>query len=209
MALTGTVAPGGTILTAWGNEVRDRTVQIFSTKAELDTWTTAPDGAHAVTTTEKVEWVRSGGAWTPIGCGYGNPPYYSLRVWRNGAHGVTGGQWNVVYFDSEAWDPSNSYTEATRFTAPIAGVWAWSVAVALTAPGAVNPRVFLAEFRNGSEFQRVYDQPNIPASTEVTLSGSATETFAAGDTFDIRVFTSVTTNIANAQHRTFLSMWRL
>jgi hypothetical protein len=68
MALTPNVVPDELIESAWGNQIRDRTWQVFATKAELDAlWpaATAPSGAHAWTTTERLEWVRYGALWQP------------------------------------------------------------------------------------------------------------------------------------------------
>ena len=65
MPLTPNVGTGAIIQTTWGNDIRDRTVQIFTNKADLDAqWSTAPDGAHAYTIAERLDWTRQGGAWT-------------------------------------------------------------------------------------------------------------------------------------------------
>jgi len=67
MAFTPNVVDGNIILAAWGNEIRDRTQQVFATKAELDAqWPAAPNGSMAVTLDTYLVWMRRAGAWTPI-----------------------------------------------------------------------------------------------------------------------------------------------
>lgn len=66
MTKTANVAPGTRITSAWGNNVRDRSVQRFATKSELDlTWSDAGDGAMAITLDDYRLWVRRGGRWLP------------------------------------------------------------------------------------------------------------------------------------------------
>jgi hypothetical protein len=68
------VVSGGVIASAWGNQIRDRTIQQFSTLTDLTAnWPGAPDGAMAVTldtmtvyqkvTAGWVLWVQTG-VWT-------------------------------------------------------------------------------------------------------------------------------------------------
>jgi hypothetical protein len=66
MALTADVAAGGITASAWGNEIRNRSVQAFASTAERDAqWPTAPNGAICVvlTGTDAVLYHRRGGAW--------------------------------------------------------------------------------------------------------------------------------------------------
>lgn len=66
MTKTAAVTPGTRITSAWGNTIRDRTVQRFATKSELDlTWSDAGDGAMAITLDDFRLWVRRGGRWLP------------------------------------------------------------------------------------------------------------------------------------------------
>lgn len=65
-ALTDTPAPGDPIVSPWYQEIATYARHIFTTKAALDAaWADAPNGAHAYTTTDNVEWVRVGGSWVP------------------------------------------------------------------------------------------------------------------------------------------------
>jgi hypothetical protein len=58
------VAAGQKIASTWGNELRDRTRQVFATKAELDAqWPTAPVGAFAVTLDTGWTWSRASDRW--------------------------------------------------------------------------------------------------------------------------------------------------
>jgi hypothetical protein len=66
MALTPDVAAGEIIQSAWGNEIRDRTIQVFANQADLTaTWPDAPDGANAWIVDERTLMRRIGGAWVP------------------------------------------------------------------------------------------------------------------------------------------------
>ena len=63
MALTPTVATGQIITPTWGNEIRDRTIQVFANFAALKSgWTTPPDGAPAITVDDHRVWIRNSGA---------------------------------------------------------------------------------------------------------------------------------------------------
>ena len=64
MAKTPDVVDGAIIQTAWGNEIRNRTVQVFATTAERDSqWPTAPSGSMSVTTDTGALWRKVGTAW--------------------------------------------------------------------------------------------------------------------------------------------------
>ena len=63
MALTPDVVAGTLVQSAWGNEIRDRTVQQFSTVAERNTWIDPPKGAMAVTTDTNALWMRGDTQW--------------------------------------------------------------------------------------------------------------------------------------------------
>lgn len=64
MALIPNVVDGNVILASWGNAIRDVTRELFASKAELDAqWSTAPNGAHAVTLDTGYVWERRAGAW--------------------------------------------------------------------------------------------------------------------------------------------------
>lgn len=65
MALTPNVVAGAPILSAWGNEIRDRTVQRFaSAAARTSGWVAPPVGASSVLDdTPGVVWVYTGTTW--------------------------------------------------------------------------------------------------------------------------------------------------
>lgn len=66
MGLTPNVVDGNPIATAWGNELRDRSTQVFANAAERDAqWTAPPDGAFAVTLDDGLTHQRQAGAWYP------------------------------------------------------------------------------------------------------------------------------------------------
>lgn len=64
MTKTVDVAANEKIASVWGNEIRDRTIQVFASVAERDAqWPTAPNGAHCVTLDTYTVWQRRAGAW--------------------------------------------------------------------------------------------------------------------------------------------------
>ncbi len=65
MALTPTVADAAVIQTSWGNEIRNRTCQVFATATERNTWA-APNGAIAVTLDTNRLALRASGVWVPF-----------------------------------------------------------------------------------------------------------------------------------------------
>lgn len=67
MALTANVVAGTKILSAWGNEIRDRTLQVFANIAERDSqWPTAPNGSRCITLDTYYMYLRQAGAWVQI-----------------------------------------------------------------------------------------------------------------------------------------------
>lgn len=101
------VATDQTIESVWGNAIRDRTVQRFASKTELDTWTTAGDGALAYTTDTNRLWLRKTTAWLLVG---GSMPRVELRraADQSLANGV-----NVLL----TWDTENVDTDGLHSTA--------------------------------------------------------------------------------------------
>ena len=64
MPLIADVAAGTIIQSAWGNRIRDRTVQYFASRAELTAgWPAAPQGALAYTNDTNCLHVFRGGGW--------------------------------------------------------------------------------------------------------------------------------------------------
>jgi len=67
MARTPDVVDGNVISAGWGNQIRDRTRQVFTTKDELFAWI-APDGALGWVSQDGVAYTRNAGMWKPSGC---------------------------------------------------------------------------------------------------------------------------------------------
>jgi hypothetical protein len=64
MTKTVDVAAGQKIASVYGNELRDRTLQVFATVAERDAqWAAAPNGAQCVTLDTGHIWLRQAGVW--------------------------------------------------------------------------------------------------------------------------------------------------
>ena len=64
MGLTPTVIDGAIIETAWGNEIRDRTFQVFASAAERDAqWLTPPNGAICITLDTNYWFIRTAAGW--------------------------------------------------------------------------------------------------------------------------------------------------
>ena len=89
MALTTTVNPGDKIQSAWGNEIRDRSIQQFASIAERDSqWPTAPNGSLSMVGNRLYRkiagawWFADGPLWSTL-----SEPY---------AAAVTGGYWDYV-----------------------------------------------------------------------------------------------------------------
>ena len=85
MGKTIDVAPGGKITSAWGNEIRDRSNQVFATEAERNSqWaaSAAPVGATSVTTDTGLRWQKVGTAWVPA---MGSVPAFATTAARDAA----------------------------------------------------------------------------------------------------------------------------
>lgn len=86
MGLTGNVVDGALIASAWGNEIRDRTLQVFQTVVERNAgWANPPDGAHCVTLDTYTMWQRRGGTWV------GSPVYADAGAVQSGDKNLPGG----------------------------------------------------------------------------------------------------------------------
>jgi hypothetical protein len=67
MAKTVDVAAGQKVASTWGNEIRDRTRQVFASVAERDAqWSAPPNGATCVTLDTGTTWNRLAGAWQAV-----------------------------------------------------------------------------------------------------------------------------------------------
>jgi len=90
MGLTANVVAGATIQSAWGNQIRDRTLQVFADPTERDAqWTNPPDGAHCLTLNQLGVWVRASGVWVPLAAD--GRPIGMLTLAANGASDDTTG----------------------------------------------------------------------------------------------------------------------
>jgi hypothetical protein len=65
MSRTPDVVDGAVVQTSWGNEIRDRTIQVFANGTDLATWA-APNGAVAFQLDLYRFKVRSAGIWIPM-----------------------------------------------------------------------------------------------------------------------------------------------
>jgi hypothetical protein len=80
MTKTVDVAPNEKIASTWGNEIRDRTAQVFASNAERDSqWPAVPDGAVCVTVDTGILWLRRAGVWVAISPG-ALPTAYSVAT---------------------------------------------------------------------------------------------------------------------------------
>lgn len=67
MGFTPNVVDGDIILASWGNQIRDRTVQVFATVGERDTqWPSPPEGAMCYVTATGSWYVRGASQWLPV-----------------------------------------------------------------------------------------------------------------------------------------------
>ena len=117
MTKTVDVAAGQKIASVWGNETRDRALQVFASNAERDAqWAGAPNGAHCVTLDTYTVWLRQAGAWVTLSppqliagaCPGGNIP--------NGAQVATG---SIASLPAGLW--LISYTVYMISSAPMSG----------------------------------------------------------------------------------------
>lgn len=68
MAKTADVVYKQQIFAAWGNEIRDRTHQVFDSVAQRDSqWTSPPNGAFCVTLDTYTVWIRRSNMWVATG----------------------------------------------------------------------------------------------------------------------------------------------
>lgn len=67
MGLTDTVVASAPILSTWGNDIRDRTLQRFASYGELTSqWTAPGEGAQAYLADDKILMLFNGTSWTTI-----------------------------------------------------------------------------------------------------------------------------------------------
>jgi hypothetical protein len=88
MTKTVDVAAGQKIASVYGNELRDRTLQVFATVAERDAqYATAPNGAICVTLDTNTMWKRAGGVW--VSAVLGPVAAVSVATFQSVAAGAT------------------------------------------------------------------------------------------------------------------------
>ena len=123
MGLTPDVAAGTLIQSAWGNEIRNRTVQTFATQAELATWA-APNGAVAVTVDTGTQWQRIAGAWVSL--------QGRVRVERTTAQAIPNNVVTAVPFQEARYQAGSVMWTAganTRLTVTVPGLYAAGASV--------------------------------------------------------------------------------
>lgn len=99
MGFTPNVRPDDLITSIWGNEVRDRSVQVFDSVAQRDAqWANPPNGAKCFTSDYGVSWTHRGGHWMPdgawagatiVGVALGSQAFLNMEL--TGRQGTPGG----------------------------------------------------------------------------------------------------------------------
>jgi hypothetical protein len=85
------ISVGALATSAWANEIRDRTRQVFASAVERDAeWPGVPDGSHCITLDDGKGWSREGGAWVEEGGGAAGPTGPTGPPGADGATGPTG-----------------------------------------------------------------------------------------------------------------------
>jgi len=106
-------APGSPIASAWAQEISNRVVQRFATKAALDTWAAA-NGSRAFTVDTGLLWTRVAGAWVPKGVMVAARTAADQALGPDGAF-ITGTFSSIVLNVAGAWS-------GTVWAAPYAGL---------------------------------------------------------------------------------------
>src|SRR5262245_2986386 len=93
MPATPNVVANTTILSAWGNNIRDRTIQIFASVADRDSqnavWAAPLDGMTCYTIAEDKHWYGKAGVWVEWTAGIG-PTGVTGATGATGVTGVSG-----------------------------------------------------------------------------------------------------------------------
>lgn len=147
MARTADVVAGTLIQSAWGNEIRDRTVQQFATTAERDTWAGPPAGAVCITTDTMTLWRYTGTTWVALD----TQPH--CRIWRNAVQSIPNTTVTAVSFTAARTDvgPMWAIGQPTRITFPVAGFYLMGGTVAYASAGTNTGVRTLTARRNGTE----------------------------------------------------------
>lgn len=113
---------------------------------------------------------------------------YNFSVYRNAAYSTVAAIATKVPFDARYFDTSSNYdiTTNNRFTAPVAGYYAFTAGLAL---GSTTARVILMLYKNGVEEQRIFDN----SSSGAFLTGGTGAGYvklAANDYIELWYFTT-------------------
>lgn len=158
MAFTPNVIAGDKIQASWGNEIRNRTAQVFATVAERTSqWPNPPDGALSYTADTGWLWVKRP---APINWLVISPPtevYSSVSGWLGTLSQPTGGQ-----FDLKSSGALNLYGGA--------GVGANETKIILGNAGQINTTANLGLVVRGVVPGNTYNQKSVAV---VRLAGSA------------------------------------
>lgn len=129
MTKTPDVIAGQAIASTWGNQIRDRSLQVFTSTADRDSgWpaANAPLGAHCVTTDSGIIWEKVGSAWVPS---IGAVPSFANTASRdaawlspaNGSQCITTDTNTTWIYYGGRWNPQQVYASGA-YTATTIGV---------------------------------------------------------------------------------------
>lgn len=180
--LTDVPAPGSPIASAWSQEVSNRIVHRFATKAALDGWAAA-NGSRAVVVVAGAvrDYLRSANVWVPtLG--------YSWRVRQTAAQSINPGAIIIVPFNTEDFDTSAIVTvPQTIFVIPVGLDGLWTITANAAMAATVGPRFFIS-------IEIASTVPGVQASYRASFAGEDTAgierslPLAAGDTVRIGLF---------------------
>ena len=178
MALTANVVANTPITATWGNEIRNRTVQVFATSAERAAqWAAPPTGATStLVDTPGVLWVYNGTLWEPVN-GLGVLSYVEKTT-------------NQTAFGQTATDVSGLTTAALTIGAGRRTEIAAELSLSRAAPDGTNGVVVaITDSANAVQVQRIV-QPLAPGFEQVNVS--RTLSLAGGSyTFKVRITVAI------------------
>lgn len=146
-----------------------------------------------------------------LDAGIGNALNHGCRVHRANAQALAAAAETRVFFDSESWDPSNSYSEANSFIAPATGLYSWASSIALIGL-ATGARAALLMKVNGVERDRGADVSNATGANPLGLTGSGIVRLNAGESLTIVIYSGGACNLDvgfSPQSRQYLEIARL
>lgn len=159
MGLTPTVVDQALVEPAWGNELRDRSRQVFASVAERDSqWPAPPNGAACITLDTGTTWYRVAGAWVAS-----YPPLGFVTSWNG-----PGSQDTNIPF---AGGPYNrgGWTMGQTITVPAgaAGIYQWTLDVALSTVGTASPNFATVNIGGIGHAQGF-----VPGAAALTMAGT-------------------------------------